>query len=411
MTSLLLSLVVTLWQIPNSGPTPTTAKKEVRAANKPNALVAFEQSRMRLKSGELTLTLVRNKSPWQGQKRHLRCVVAGRDLALFDDGPITGFLDGSNKPIRKQSGNLICGDEQWSLPRGEILAVRYRSKKDRDLRTHPRVAMMEPRILGMTAIYQDYGQIEDVLWTVGGEGGARRYRETQSDRLWHVVMNMPDFEYTWTIDPNKDWNAVRCTYSYKGTMREEAVVSLRRFGDVWFPQAVAYYSQGESSPHTIVEVESAEFNASHHRKRLAPKDIGIEPGMRYHYTDGYRDTTDAYATWTGDKGVTSEEFKQLGIKEGPAVLAHCARMRMTYATAQWDNLTETFIEDYTLTREQARSARSVLEECKARAAKEELPSDETLSRIEAEELRPRLAALLTSEQRARGVQFRHRDRP
>lgn len=411
MTSFLLTLVVTLCQTPGTGPSPSAAKNEVRTANKPNALVAFEQSRKRLKTGELTLTLVQYKSLWQGQKRHFRCIVAGRDVALFNDGPITGFLSSSKKPIREPTGNLICGDEQWSLPRDDIIAERHRSTKDRDLRAHPRVAMMEPRILGMTAIYQDYGQIEDVLWTVGGEGGARRYRETQNGSMWHVIMNMPDFEYTWTIDPDKDWNAVRCTYAYKGKLREEAVVSLRRFGDVWFPQAVAYYSQGESSPHSIVEVESAEFNAPHHRRRLAPKDIGMQPGMRYRYLDGYRDTADAYATWSGDKGVTADEFKALGIKEGPAVLAYRARMRSIYAKAEWDNLTETFIEDYSLTREQATSARNILEECKAHAAKEPLPAEETLAKIEAEELRPRLAALLTSEQRARGVQFRHRDRP
>lgn len=101
----------------------------------------------------------------------------------------------------------------------------------------------------------------------------REYRTEVVDGL-HVVTSIDSDGrgMRWYIDPRKGWNATRIQELEAGKIATETKVTLKKWGDTWFPQLV----QG---PAMTVRVHAASFDRPEHPKTLSPEDIGIDVGI------------------------------------------------------------------------------------------------------------------------------------
>src|SRR5204863_9615841 len=77
---------------------------------------------------------------------------------------------------------------------------------------------------------------------------------------------------------------VRVTHTdTDGRLVREVRSTLKTFEGVWFPEVVATfqpdYKHGKE-PVEVTRVQSASFNKPDQPQRLAPSDIGVEPGVR-----------------------------------------------------------------------------------------------------------------------------------
>jgi len=82
-------------------------------------------------------------------------------------------------------------------------------------------------------------------------------------------------ELTWYINPDKGWNAERITCEMNAR-REEAICTLRRYGDTWLPETTGYCRDGKLID--VVRIRSAAVNRPDDPARLTLADMGVEPG-------------------------------------------------------------------------------------------------------------------------------------
>lgn len=270
----------------------------------------------------------------------------------------------------------------------------------------------------------------------------------------------------WDIDPKRGWNAVHiATYSALDEKpAASATVSLKKFGEVWFPEAVQYHWAGKQS--TVIHVRRAKFNAPDDPKSFSATDLGIEVGANVNYDSSAPPPGDLpiHGFWTGEKSIAYPEYRKLvkegKLKVGPTIAAitrgedpdtpymtpeernvYLAQRRQSQyeiykasATGGWAYYLKDVHSKVNLTEEQIASARAILTECGELADRyceehkaefiryfSERPAalkvndrkalqrlegvkralDLPLGKIRTEQVEPRIQSLLTTEQRAK----------
>lgn len=262
----------------------------------------------------------------------------------------------------------------------------------------------------------------------------------------------------WTIAPDKDWNAEQIVVRDAEGIQYELVCELAQFGEIWFPHRVTLHGNGVLA--TTVVVHEAQFNQPGDPEAFEPADIGIEPAFNVS-PQNFRIPGEAILVWDGDTLVTIEEWKVMvasGLREaGPTMQARrrgeinpyytpeqVERIRLRRALlakegpatgallADWERYVRDFIVRHQLDADQTARALDILQRCQRKAhahldrhadritrahdeaagADESVPAHRRaaaeaeiakriapLGEIFENELKPRLDALLTDEQR------------
>ena len=248
------------------------------------------------------------------------------------------------------------------------------------------------RSLG-AATSRSYRSIHNTLWD--DPSGDGQYTESKEGDL-HVVTYKADYGTTrWWIDPQRGWSPVRVAFfDPKGDLKTESRSTLQKFGQVWFPKSVAFFSTGYKEgkqPYETVEIFSATFNRPDHPIALGPADIGIEIGMPItEYGRTFR--PGRIVTWDGEKLISMDEYRQRRrageLPRSPTVARESARSRARLAASkegntkgkpqtrierpadlmdEWESYTRRFIAKYRLKNEQSQKAWSILKACRERA--------------------------------------------
>jgi polyhydroxyalkanoate synthesis regulator phasin len=210
----------------------------------------------------------------------------------------------------------------------------------------------------------------------------RTYESRPVNGLREVIARTvgSEWEVRYLLDPERGWNAVRVRVTSGGKLLREARASLKKFGDVWFPEVYEIYErdykQGKE-PRYVVEVHSASFNQPDHPLRFTPEDIGIEVGTNIllykdHSSRGER----LRMGWDGGELVPLKELlvriRAGELEKGPRFVAASERAGAMGRGVEsmlrlMERYTRNFIKKYKLNEEQAQKALSILKDCRGRA--------------------------------------------
>ncbi|MCH8881068.1 MAG: hypothetical protein IID34_14460 [Planctomycetes bacterium] len=116
--------------------------------------------------------------------------------------------------------------------------------------------------------------VEEALRGSPDDTYSRRYTSEVVDGL-HVVTAQVSEEraFRWWIDPKQGWWATRVQHLRNGEVVEEQSVTLRQWGDTWFPEEIDFGHEGFG-----INVHAASFDQPEHSRVLTPRDIGIDIG-------------------------------------------------------------------------------------------------------------------------------------
>lgn len=366
------------------------------AQNKPAAFIAIERARSveRLRKGHIEWT----RETRVGEKtvrRHYTSRFAGEDSLLVDRGDDEGVV------MRMADGTpatyTFTGPRQF-LTQGDSLWFRVAQSRSATVyhREHQEWSnVRNMRIVGLNPWIQESNFYERLQ--ANGVPNIS-YSAKVEDGL-HIVeaVNGP-VTAKWWIDSNKGWNPVRSqTIGAKGVIWENRI-SLRKYGDVWYPETVARFPDGYKNgaePSQIIHINSAVFNTADLPDVLSVADIGLEVGMGVTFHDKGGSYRSLY--WDGDKAVPWGELaprlKSGELRTGPTLLAIRARAtgnaraqtangsgrgKITGKTlgqeprkpfeTEWEAYTRRFIAKFGLNDDQSAKAMTILKRCQDQAA-------------------------------------------
>ncbi|MFO0838444.1 MAG: hypothetical protein U1D55_07930 [Phycisphaerae bacterium] len=195
---------------------------------------------------------------------------------------------------------------------------------------------------------------------------------------------------TWWVNPEKGWNAERVLFQGRASSYE-AISTLERFGDTWFPRRVQYLQNGQVIE--SVEVASAVFNSPQAPRRFSPSDIGVEVGTHLQIRNHRHEPGEIWR-WNGDAVVKdSEWYRELETgrrdwgpwlkkqhagtweSDNPYTQAwerdrnrldsksRRAEFEIKKRTGLWEEYVEDFIRRYDLNAEQTEKAHAALKNC------------------------------------------------
>lgn len=340
------------------------------ADDRPKALVEFEQSRRALVSGRVEWTLVfADNHTSRGELRFRNRFARNGDLLFEELGDRDGWTAwdgrGRGRSIAPQLF-MINHDGFWYRPANDIAADLWRGA--RNAQEHLKGRPKDIRSLGFTSSdaclnINEGGQRMWLAWPRdNGSVPAVKWRERVADGMYEVTATAADdrSQRIWVLDPKRGWNPTRVVVkTADGATQSEAVLALKQYGDVWFPQSVAFYEPGGAkldetgralsqydSRMTLrrtINVTSAAFNAKDDPARLTGADLGLEVGNSVQYRGGPPSKDfpgDRIDFWLGDRAVRYEVLWKL-VKDGKVELGpvSAALYRgedppMPYTTAQ-----------------------------------------------------------------------------
>jgi len=190
----------------------------------------------------------------------------------------------------------------------------------------------------------------------------------------------------WRLDPQRGWSPVRCEYLENGELLAESRTSLRNFNGVWFPESVAFFAKrykDGKSPTQVLAVDSAQFGESL-PDEITLDEIGIEVGTNLRVQATKTEPAKALI-WDGTRGVAIDEFfarvKKGELKQGANVLRFLAEdpvaMPATDGSGippaaqntldEWERYVKRFVEEHSLPEPQQKSAKGILTNCKDKA--------------------------------------------
>jgi len=371
-----------------SGVFPQTAK--------PAALQAMEEARKSL-SGEIKWT-VRPNSENAREMHYVSRFARNGDWIFENRGDQHGWTawDGfTDSGVTKFPQCYMCNsDGWWSFQetgltadwwKGDATAasVAERVKDVRAVGTLSTSGNIEYR-LGLSAIWGTQYDAPVVSW-----------HEERRGALYVVAAtDERGAETTWHINPDKDWNAERVTYSYGGQVQAEAVCELRRFGTAWFPARTDYYQRNRLLESVVIE--SAQLNQPNDKGRFTLADMGAEAGTNV-WIKNLPAKPGELLIWNGDDVTSSDRWfddVDSGKREpGPtwrriragesysspyetdeqragrkiAEVTGRVRRAMNRHQTLWEIYVRTFIERYKLNDAQSQEADQLLAKCQERA--------------------------------------------
>lgn len=245
-----------------------------------------------------------------------------------------------------------------------------------------------------------YHDVQDVLWQDDvNQPTPRKYSERDEGGL-HVVKAESDLGvFEWWLDPERGGELVRLVHSRNGAIIAEARSTLRNYEGLWFPESVAFFSQGYADgkePQEIVRVHYASFNQPEHPTSFSLADIGIEAGVHITQYDRDRKVLASGLICDGENIVSDQEYlerrRRGEIKLGPTMQREAAKNRAResakliddeagqskaaagprgtlladdHRLTAWEDYTRRFILRYQLNDEQAQKAWLICYECEA----------------------------------------------
>jgi hypothetical protein len=266
----------------------------------------------------------------------------------------------------------------------------------------------------------------------------------------------------YTLDPSKAWFPTRVEYRRDGRVIHRMLSRPRQYDGVWFAETVVsleYNKKGELAQRLVYTFDKVTTNGDLPAS-FKPLDIGIETGCNISVPSEHEDSGWQLQMWNGGKAVSIKEFSERlaagDLKHGPTISRKMFGPRKSPPTRRetpverlfkgyrashhenWRRFSSDFIRRHELTQEQTHSAWGILADCEKRAddylfahraeltqlatqisgqsdSKDARKLDSARREHEAErvalgqplgeifenQLKPRLAALLTAEQNQR----------
>lgn len=330
---------------------------------------------------------------------------------IYIDRDIHGMLSGTRYAIRmagadvaqtdfKSAGRIAQPAHDWDAKARSVLrSGNYVYANDHDkyaMRSgaglDAREGVMDIRSLGASVFSPFDGGIDSALLLEDRQRPfVNGYSQRQVGDLIVVDARIDEGVQSWWIDPAKDYNAVRITFTTNsGQVLSECRNQLEQIDGVWFPHCVTYERSGQITDEVCVD--HVEFNRPEHPQELTPNDIGIKPGMLV--MDLLANPGDPALIWDGEKSVPANEYahRQLNralesdaensSQEEPGGASDPSRMQADdpegppadsdHADApktirklytEWQKYTRDFIDRHKLDDRQTRRAWKVLRDC------------------------------------------------
>jgi len=448
---------------------------------KPKPLLLLEQARTSIVSGTVEWTVEFAEDGRWGPGNELRFVsrYARNGDMIYEEH---GDRDGAT--VRDANGRVVFHSPQlfmfnyegfWYRNAASTTARLWSGAKKLPAHQRPGEAK-DIRFLGLTPTDASlrYGEGVTRMYMIAPDGmipsPAIEWNVDERAGLKVVTGLCPQdrSRQVWEIDPARGWNAVRvATLQDKvDTPVNEAVISLRKYGAVWFPEATEFRALGKRR--STIKVRRAVFGHPDDPPKFTANELGVEVGgnVMFDPSTPPKDGNLRPRFWTGESAVTHAEFKKLRregrITLGPisAALARgedpdtpfktpservefLARSReLKYqmwqqsAPSRWSRFVNSVDAAARFDDSQKSSAKSILNDCTRRAreyaectrtdyvnyvadlaaakkkndekAIERLSQlaaalDSPIHEIETKELVPRIRALLTEEQRPKAA--------
>lgn len=413
--------------------------QEVQKDEKPPALAAMVQSRFSMYASDVRWSWTRG--PGAREMFYRSRVAANGDAAherLGDGDAVLSFTE-AGKPNTVTSHGYLRKKQDgqvWNYFKGMLTANV--TPTDGMQASQFSVTVPDVRTIGLANSFyiNDWLGENDVLHI---DDHAHTFKERVIDGI-HIVSAVADdnSRITWHINPDKGWNAERIvTHNPQGRVIAETDISLKLYGDTWFPETVVQRSGGMVSQ---IRIQEASFNEGAALAKLGPTDIGVEPGVQIIGAGGMPERS----IWDGNKLVPAKKWfdavrkgeKAYGpnvaytlangsshlVPGAPKQLASGLPVNLRRVDA-WEKYVEDFILKHSLRQDQTQKARQILKQCqsnrdrylarntnKLKKLREQGSKKqrermakllEPVKEIFEKQLKPRLSKLLTRAQRAK----------
>jgi hypothetical protein len=364
---------------------------------RPVGLVALENARAALLTGQIEFSVYTNRpcGTWWDEPRFYTARFGGDDYMLEDRGDREGVVwrgpdgqphaDVGQRPYRW----LVHDGKQWAMRDGSLAAEVNLLATD----------VIDARCFGIVSMLPQGGAslLHERIWRTGDA----TYETGQTaDGLQEVIARHArgNWEKRWLLDPQRGWNPVRVTVTVGGKFRSEGRTSLKKYGDVWFPEVCEIYDhtyKDGREPLYVMRVYSTSFNQPDQPLRFTPEDIGIEVGTSIDVHRDWKNRETVTMGWDGQRLIPREEFRRRflsgELKKGKR---HLAALERSFAMGEdaedriqlMTRYTLGFIEQYALDEEQTQKAMSILGDCRKRAESYGASKKEQFERIRREAL-------------------------
>lgn len=263
--------------------------------------------------------------------------LAGDDIIRIRHGDESGVVIRSDSGVLgpenyKPQRTLKTGDQLWSYVDDSLVADLWSVASGRvgppDLRSIGVVPWFSHDAVATAIDAERFARGERVEFTESTEGTIHR-----------VIGRWGDQSIEWEIDAARGWNATRVAYRSGGVLESESRTTLARYGDVWFPERVDFFTSsfaGGQQPRESVMVLSAEFNRPELPHRLTPDDIGVEPGVNiYRYGPSGLPEGGVFF-WDGRRVIDAEENLERMMSGELRIGDNVRRVAIELYTAQGD---------------------------------------------------------------------------
>lgn len=381
----------TAWRIALTIIATTVGWQSRPADSRPDSLVRLDAARMALRTGHIQWS--KEDRDRSSPVNNYLTVFTPKERVLIElgdeTGTVTRTMGGGQRSAdaRQIKKHLAAGDRQWVHTQGAAEAEVF---------IGPRfVSGPDPRTLGV-ATALSYTEFSEYLWRIAApDSDSGGYEDVPTaDGMRRVVARRSSGKTIYLIDPKRQWNPIRVTtLDSAGKLYSEARIVLKQYGGIWYPETVSTFSprfKNGKEPRQIIRVSAASFNKPSDPQRLSPRDIGIEPGMkitvhentlnnvRLMYCDGSNliSQKEYYGrlknkTLTPDPGLqkTLAERQTKSTVIANWMLSREVQPACNAIDAEWGRFVSDFICEHGLVKEQSIAAMGVKANClqKARA--------------------------------------------
>ncbi len=347
----------------------------VYAGDPPAALRAFVETRNDLLTGEVSFSRAtfRGRADQPDKPVYFTARFAGDSYVLEDRGDKDGAHGKTpeGEPNRNPIRYLMHDGWQWEKWEGNIGARLQLTQTD----------VIDIRSLGTAFRLPQAKRVDQLV----DDSAPFEYSETaEEDGMIVVRSHVPGFDRQSeiTIDPAKGWNIVRSVLFENDKLLTEERITLKQFGDTWYPEKwqlfESTHNEGTTPAEEIV-ITHAAFNQPDHPIQFRPADIGVDVGTPVTvFSDSNAAAQNQFTklVWDGAKPVARTEFQQRlksgDLKIGPRVREFIDKDLVEGQSEDqlfdtWTAYTKHFISRYELDIEQSQKALAILDDCKEQA--------------------------------------------
>lgn len=349
------------------------------ASDPPEALRKMYESRAAIHTARIECSSESNAA---GRRlfRYFTVQLAGEKRLRVNRGDEEGVLvrteSGAAAPQRGALRHFSDGHASYELSELNTSDKHIPIIKSAKVMTEGRPVVPEFRALGLRCGWQQPDLYDAVFRDRVSQPSPRSYTVRTEGALHHVTARTDAGEIRWTIDAERGWNPTRVEQWRDGKLVAKSIITLKQFDDVWFPETVQDYRDGDE-PIATVQVTQAEFNRPAHPATLGPGDIGIEQGDVLTRVDNDRREL-AAGFFDGSRFVPADEYRaarqaqrEADAAGGDAGAANAGARPGTSSErweSEWEKYTRQFIERFALDDGQQQAAMTILKACQEKAS-------------------------------------------